>query len=92
MSERRRAHRTRVFQSAKIVTNLSSSVYNCIVRDISPLGARIALMSTAHVPDTFELTFDSARTLRSCRVAWRTQMEIGVEFREALFRPAAEAP
>jgi PilZ domain len=85
MSECRRVQRTRMFKSAKIITNPSSSVSDCIVRDISSLGARIALVSTASVPGTFDLTFDAARTLRPCRVAWRTQMEIGLEFREALF-------
>ena len=87
MHERRRARRVQVFKSAKIAIN--QSLRDCVVRDISSLGARLAFVSTAYIPDTFELTFDSAHTLRLCRVAWRTDTQIGVEFQSATFRPAA---
>jgi hypothetical protein len=60
-----------------------------VVRDISSFGARLALVSTASIPDEISLTFDNARTLRACRVAWRSAREVGVEFRETSFRPAA---
>jgi hypothetical protein len=87
MPERRRVQRTSVFKSAKIMSN--QSVRDCIVRDISKLGACLALISTTSIPDTFDLTFDAGRTLRPCRAAWRTGTQIGVEFQEGSFRPAA---
>jgi hypothetical protein len=87
MLERRRVRRTKCFKYAKISAN--GSLRDCVVRDISALGARLALVSTAYIPDDIALTFDSARTLRACRVAWRAATEIGVEFRENSFRSAA---
>jgi len=87
MQERRRARRTPVYKCAKITAN--GSLRDCVVRDISSLGARLALVSTAYIPDQVALTFDNARTLRTCRVAWRSATEIGVEFREPVFRSAA---
>jgi hypothetical protein len=87
MRERRRVRRIPIFKSAKIEFN--GSLRDCIVRDISSLGVRLALVSTAYIPDNFCLTFDSAHTLRACRVAWRTTTEIGVEFQEASFHSAA---
>jgi hypothetical protein len=87
MHERRRARRVRVYKCAKI--SLNGSLRDCVVRDISSLGARLALVSTAFIPDDIALTFDNAHTLRACRVAWRSPTEIGVEFREASFRSAA---
>lgn len=87
MNERRRVRRTSVYKCAKISTN--GSLRDCVVRDISAFGARLALVSTAYLPDQFSLTFDEARTLRACRVAWRSATEIGVEFSEAAFRSAA---
>ena len=87
MNERRRARRTPVYKCAKISVN--GSLRDCVVRDISSLGARLALVSTAYIPDQISLTFDAARTLRTCRVAWRSATEIGVEFRESAFRSAA---
>ena len=47
----------------------------CVVRNITSLGALVAVL-----PIVFELTFDSARTLRFCRIAWRTRTKVGVEF------------
>jgi PilZ domain len=87
MQERRRARRIQTFKCAKI--SLDGSLRDCVVRDLSPLGARLALVSTAYIPDNVSLTFDNAHTLRACRVAWRSTTEIGIEFREASFHPAA---
>lgn len=87
MQDRRRVRRTRTYKSAKI--SLHGSLRDCVVRDISSLGARLALVSTAFIADELSLTFDNARTLRTCRVAWRSKTEVGVEFCEASFRPAA---
>ena len=89
MPERRRVQRTRVFKSAKIFSG--QSIRDCVVRDISTLGACLSLISTAYIPDTFDLSFDAGRTLRSCRTAWRTGSQIGVEFYDASFRPASSS-
>jgi hypothetical protein len=87
MFEKRRVQRTRVFKGAKIASD--QLVCDCLVHDVSSLGARLALIGAANVPDTFELTFDAARTLRKCRIVWRSGIQIGVEFHKAAFRPAA---
>lgn len=87
MQERRRFHRYQVYRLAKLVGQ--TDVLDCVVRDISINGARLALVSTAGIPDTIDLSFDSVRTLRPCRVVWRTPTEIGVEFKERAFRSAA---
>jgi len=87
MPERRRAPRTRIFKSAQVSFN--GTLHGCIVRDISTLGARLVFVSTADIPDSFSLTFDAAHTLRPCRVVWRSDRMIGVEFQAASFRSAA---
>ena len=87
MQERRHFHRHRVFKPAKLVGQ--ASVLDCIVRDISANGARLALISTTGLPETIDLSFDAGRTLRLCRVVWRTPTEIGVEFKERAFHSAA---
>jgi PilZ domain len=80
MLERRRVTRTRVHTPAKVIVGNPSRGFDCVVRDISSLGARLELSNTDVLPNIFELTFDSARTLRLCHVAWRTPMQVGVEF------------
>jgi PilZ domain len=87
MQERRRIHRTRVFKAAKLFGHACAT--DCVVWDISVHGARLVLVSTAAIPETFDLSFDSARTLRACRVTWRSPMEIGVLFQEGGLRAAA---
>ena len=82
MQERRRIHRTRVLKAAKLFGR--ACIANCIVQDISAHGARLVLVSTSCIPGTFDLSFDSARTLRSCRVVWCSPMEIGVQFQESV--------
>jgi len=87
--EKREVPRHKCFLRAFVYFEGRSTAVDCVVRDISSLGARLAFVSTAYIPDTFELTFDSAHTLRPCRVAWRTDTQIGVEFQGTTFRPAA---
>jgi hypothetical protein len=87
MQERRRIHRTRVFKAARLFGRAYTA--DCVVRDISAHGARLVLVSTACTPDSFDLSFDAARTLRFCQIVWRSPMEIGVQFQEGTFRAAA---
>jgi hypothetical protein len=79
MLERRRLPRTRIFAPAKVIPGRSLDCA-CVVRNITSLGALLEFQSVAVLPIVFELTFDSARTLRFCRMAWRTRTKIGVEF------------
>ena len=78
MQDRRLHSRTRVFKVARLFG--ATHFDDCVVRDISTAGARLTMVSATSVPDTFELSFDGARTLRPCRVAWRTATEIGLQF------------
>jgi hypothetical protein len=64
---------------AKVMTG-PSRAYDCLVRDISTHGARLEFLTTVALPDRFELAVEKARTLRVCRVAWRTNTQVGVEF------------
>ena len=52
----------------------------CTVLNVSMGGAEIIVANASDIPNEFELTFDAARTMRPCRVAWRTENRIGVAF------------
>jgi hypothetical protein len=67
-----------VYKGAHIVAN--ASLYACVVRDISSLGARLALSGAESFPDRFSLAMNTDDTVRGCRVAWRTSTQLGVEF------------
>lgn len=85
MQERRRIPRTRIFAAAKIIARHYARPYDCAVRNISSLGARLEFPTTTAIPSIFELTFDAGRTLRVCHVVWRTMTEVGVEFSDPQF-------
>ena len=58
----------------------TSSILDCVVRDLTNSGARIRIPNAMELPDTMSVTFDNGRTCRPCRLAWRTLDETGVEF------------
>ena len=78
MDDRRRVPRNRVYKGATIVAN--ASLHDCVVRDISSLGARIATVNAGSLPERLSLALNTADTARACRVAWRTSTQVGVEF------------
>ena len=80
MLERRRITRTRIFAPAIVIPSRLSLACECTVRDITSFGARLEFRKTAVLPYVFDLTFDSATTLRACHIVWRTPNEIGIEF------------
>jgi PilZ domain len=86
--ERRHHARARLFRTAELFAE--ARIGSCIVRNVSATGAGLTMESTTHVPDTFDLSFDSGRTLRPCRVLWRTAREIGLEFKGKSFYPGTE--
>jgi hypothetical protein len=84
MFERRSVARTRVRRNAEIVLGrrapAAATTVPCTLRDLTSLGACLTLASSDRVPDTFELTLDRGRSLRPCRVRWRSADRLGVSF------------
>lgn len=79
MQERRNSTRSRVLKGAKIILG-ASSVIDCVVRNVTNSGARVQIANTVELPDDLGLTFDGGRSIRDCRVVWRTVTETGVKF------------
>jgi hypothetical protein len=79
MTECRKYPRMRVLKSAKIVLG-TSSVFDCVVRDLTNGGARVKISNAVNLPQDVAITFDAGRTCRPCRVAWRMIDETGLQF------------
>jgi hypothetical protein len=79
MQERRRLSRSRILKGAKLVIG-SSSTIDCVVRNVTNVGARIEIPNTAQLPLAVGLTFDGGRTVRECQVVWRRVTETGLKF------------
>jgi hypothetical protein len=83
MQERRQPPRTRVLKAAKVIFNEHRSVIDCTVRNLSNSGACLQVSSPVGFPESFDLSFDSFRSVRRCQVRWRAENKIGVSFTEA---------
>jgi hypothetical protein len=79
VQERRNSTRSRVLKGAKIILG-TSSVIDCVVRNVTNSGARVQIANTVELPDDLGLTFDGGYSIRQCRVVWRTMTETGVKF------------
>ena len=79
MQERRKRPRLRVLKSAKLVLR-KSSVFDCVMHDLTNVGAGIEIPNTIDLPEALEMTFDGGRSIRPCRLVWRTFFRTGVEF------------
>lgn len=77
--DRRASERRKLFRIATITYAGSGWPVPCVLLDISPDGARLAL-PTQSVPDDLHLVVEREAISRPCRVVWRKGEEVGVRF------------
>jgi hypothetical protein len=53
---------------------------DCLIRNISPIGALIRLSGAVTVPEEFELLIPKQTRHLRARIAWRRQDECGIRF------------
>jgi hypothetical protein len=76
--ENRKTLRRRVLKAGTIALN-QGGVISCMVRNLSPLGACLEVVSPLGIPDEFILV-SSDHIQRPCRIVWRSKKRIGVSF------------
>src|SRR5215213_2861372 len=79
-SESRRNQRQRTLKDGKIIFNENRSVINCIVRDVSPTGAKLKLAATTELPTEFKLLLVSENLIAPVACVWRKGDLVGVHF------------
>jgi len=81
-TELRKKQRRLFHYDAKILVDKSTPPIPCLIADISASGASLSLEGVETLPDTFVLllTARGPGPRRHCRVIWRKEMTIGVEF------------
>lgn len=80
MQERRSFPRGRTYLGGQVAFNGRWSVMDCIVRNMSHYGARVAIESTVPIPREFDLIVPHKGESRRARVVWRNEREIGLAF------------
>lgn len=81
--DRRIAPRRRTIKGGKIIIN-GTSVYDCMVRNLSDTGARLKLESTIGIPTEFEFKIVNEDIHVVALVKWRNDREMGVSFERFL--------
>ncbi|MEM7425611.1 MAG: response regulator [Pseudomonadota bacterium] len=56
----------------------------CVIRDITPAGARVRVLSSAQIPDQFTLIIELDHIEAECTVVWRSKTELGLKFARLL--------
>lgn len=79
-AERRSATRHRVFKGGRLSFNKGYGALECVVRNLSERGARLALGETTAVPNAFDLEIAGEGMARTAHVRWRSPTAVGVEF------------
>lgn len=79
MRERRRERRQKILKEGKVMLTEWVSV-NCIVRDISPGGARLEFEGPVYLPSEFRLCIVSADLTIPAIPAWQRRGEAGIRF------------
>jgi hypothetical protein len=58
----------------------NGSDIDCLVCNVSPSGAAIEIRGSICIPESFNLTVESERIDKNCRVVWRKYQRLGVAF------------
>ena len=80
MEERRRVPRLKSLLRGRVYFNNRSSTVECLVRDISADGARLALADDVTIPDVVELYVPQKDQFFRSHVIWRRDGEAGIAF------------
>ena len=89
--ERRRVTRQKSFLRGMIYFNNRRNAVDCLIRDISPYGARLIFSDSVSTPDVFELYIPQKEQTLRVHAIWRHGQEVGVAFAQATqLDPVAE--
>jgi PilZ domain len=83
MNERRVEIRRKTFLRGRILFNSGRAAVDCLIRDISPVGARLIFSDAVSVPDVVELYIPQKEQTLEARVEWRHGDEVGIAFANA---------
>ena len=83
MKELRHYQRAKSFLRGLIYDCRKRGAMDCMIRDLSEDGARIALSDTVALPEVIELDIPQRELRRRARVVWRRNGEVGLCFSQA---------
>jgi hypothetical protein len=80
--EQRRAQRSKTRKSGRVVLTSGNGMM-CKIRNLSPSGACLQVASHFGVPRDIFLWIEGENSKRPCRIVWRSNHQLGVQFSSA---------
>jgi hypothetical protein len=77
--ERRGGARLRTLKEGRLLTSDRTSV-DCLIRDLSASGAKIAFAGPTAIPDEFRLLMKATNMLVPARLVWQRGLFAGIAF------------
>jgi hypothetical protein len=77
--DHRRKPRLRTIKGGSILFGTAAAI-DCIIRNMSEIGAALEVERPTGVPDNFTLLIKPEIIKRDCRAVWRSAERIGVRF------------
>ena len=87
--DKRQADRDTVYRNVRVFLH-DGSVVQCIARDVSPNGCKIAGNGVGSLPDHVEISMDMGAKMISADIVWRNESEAGLAFVSDDEEPAQE--
>jgi len=78
--ERRKHIRMPTYLGGRIAFNHLYATMDCLIRNLSPIGARLIFSAPTVLPAKFVLSIPSRDQAINARIAWRNENEAGVVF------------
>jgi hypothetical protein len=78
VAERRRDGRQQIEEAAIVLVN--DAHLDCVIRDISPRGARLEFDTVVALPTSFGVHFERSGRTASASVIWQRDRMVGVRF------------
>jgi PilZ domain len=79
-TENRKHPRRQIEIPVKVIAGGGSPLRDCVLTDISEIGAKLRIDSPEDTPDDFTIAFAPRGPFRRCHVVWRTAAQLGVMF------------
>lgn len=92
MLDQRKNVRRKTYLGARAIFLSGCASADCLVRNVGEGGARLVFEEAAFLPDEFEVQIHNLRRSYRARVAWRSQLEIGVAFTDLARRTILTFP
>lgn len=86
-AERRRSARRRALKEAKVLLSDWTAI-DCLIRDLSDIGARLEFPGPTELPKEFDVLIVSSNQLVRAERTWQRGLAVGVRFTA----PGREAP